>query len=210
MGRDKSLLCYHGAVSQREYLWRLAGSLGFGTALPEPVFSLNEQQSKDPYYALKPVVVDSAAAFELGRLPEKRETESPEAGGLGPMLGIASVMRAYPLCSVLALACDMPNINKSCLQNLMARRRQDKFATLYTDAGFLQPLCAIYEARAASALAESLKQRQRSLQRVLRAHDCEVLEWPGQSLRHDGESSDGCFLNINTPAEFASIDGSKQ
>ena len=111
------------------------------------------------------------------------------------MLGIVSVMKRYPSRAVLAIACDMPNMSRECLQDLIACRRKDKFATLYFAAGFLQPLCAIYEARAVAALTDSLNRGHRSLQRVLRTHDCKIIQAP----------ADRDFFNVNTRADLAAL-----
>jgi molybdopterin-guanine dinucleotide biosynthesis protein A len=126
MGKDKSLLEYHGQP-QSQYLFELVK--GF---LPNTFLSVREDQKgeNDP-----------------NSIEDQLNTK-------GPINGILSAMMKHPGKSWLVLACDLPMISSSTIERLMDERDPAKLATAYATekTGLPEPLVAIWEYRSFDAL----------------------------------------------------------
>jgi len=73
----------------------------------------------------------------------------------GPIAGIRAALAEHPEAAWLVLACDMPFLDAHTLETLIAGRDPTGDATAYRSShdGLPEPLCAIYEPRAAVSIA---------------------------------------------------------
>jgi len=129
MGKDKSLIEYHGKP-QREYLFQLLSH-----HLKQVYLSLNSAQ----------------APSELPTITDRYEMASP-------INGILSAFETAPNTAWLVVPCDMPFISNSEIIELLQGRDPRKMATCYlgTD-GLPHPLLAIYEPKAFQPLLDHVK-----------------------------------------------------
>jgi molybdopterin-guanine dinucleotide biosynthesis protein A len=114
--------------------------------------------------------------------------------GLGPMGGILSAFEAHPGAAWLVLACDLPYVDAATLGHLVRHRNREKVATAFASAhdGLPEPLCAIYEPRAAAALRDFVARGVRCPRKALMQSDTEILQ-PVNPRALD---------NVNTPEEY--------
>jgi molybdopterin-guanine dinucleotide biosynthesis protein A len=170
MQRDKAALRYQG-ITQLDRAFDLV------TRHSERSFvSVRASQSQEPARASKPQIIDSL-------------------DGEGPLVGIRSAMAAYPEAAWLVLACDLPFLSDVMLERLLAQRDSAGFATAYRSSHdrLPEPLCALWEPRAAVALA---------------THQLEGFNCPRKFLIRRGarllEAVEPAALdNINTPNEYS-------
>lgn len=124
MGTDKGLIKYHG-VPQREHLYQLLSKVCERTFI-----SLRaEQEAETPF------------GFA---------TIADEDRFRGPFNGILSAHTKYPAVAWLVLACDLPLIDVSSLEELIKERNAGKMATAFANEEdpLPEPLCAIWEPHA--------------------------------------------------------------
>jgi molybdopterin-guanine dinucleotide biosynthesis protein A len=170
MQRDKAVLPYRGQT-QLERAFDLASR-----HVPKVFVSVRASQVTDPARAQKPMIVDSVA-------------------GEGPIVGIRSALAAHPQVAWLVLACDLPFLSDAALSQLLRERDPAALATAYRSAhdGLPEPLCAIWEPAAASALAAYEAGGGRCPRKFLIRHAAPLLEL------EDPRALD----NVNTPEEYA-------
>jgi molybdopterin-guanine dinucleotide biosynthesis protein A len=115
--------------------------------------------------------------------------------GEGPIVGIRSALAAHPHAAWLVLACDLPFLSDTSLAQLLNERDAAGLATAYrsTYDGLPEPLCAIWEPRAAAALASYQEAGGRCPRKFLIQQAARLLE------PLDRRALD----NINTPEEYA-------
>jgi molybdenum cofactor guanylyltransferase len=132
MQRDKAALKYQGKT-QLDRAFRL-----LSRHLDRVFVSVRADQTSDPTRAHRPMIVDSVV-------------------GAGPMVGIRTALAAHPEVPWLVLACDLPFLSDTAIQELLRRRDPSALATAYKSAhdGLPEPLCAIWEPSAARVLAEA-------------------------------------------------------
>ncbi len=122
--------------------------------------------------------------------------------GLGPIAGILAAQACYPDVAWLVVACDLPFIDDSTLDCLLAERDPARQATAFRSGqfghpkhnGLPEPLCAIYEpaSRAASWLI-SLPGEDCPRKFLINA-DTQLLDQPNPRA----------LDNVNTPEEYGS------
>jgi molybdopterin-guanine dinucleotide biosynthesis protein A len=169
MQRDKAMLAYQG----RRQLDRAFELLSRHV---QPVFvSVRAAQAADPARAHHPLIVDAVE-------------------GEGPMAGIRSALAQDPRCAWLVLACDLPFLSDAVLAQLIAARDPEKTATAYRSShdGLPEPLCAIFEPRAAAQLAVAQGHGRSCPRKFLINADTRLLD------AFDPRALD----NINTPEEY--------
>jgi molybdenum cofactor guanylyltransferase len=95
-----------------------------------------------------------AEVFSPADLIEDNETLSLK----GPLLGVLSAHVHYPDQDLFILACDMPLMESSVLQELDDRFRTNKGAEVYifTNEGEPEPLCGIYTSKAFATVTSQL------------------------------------------------------
>jgi molybdopterin-guanine dinucleotide biosynthesis protein A len=170
MHRDKAALTYQG----RNQLDR---AVELASRHVSPVFvSVRAAQAKDPTRANRSLIVDSVP-------------------GEGPMVGIRSAFAHAPDVAWLVLACDLPFLSDRILEHLLASRDPKRTATAYRSAhdGLPEPLCAIFEPRAALQLAAAQDAGRNCPRKFLLGADTLLLE------PMDPRALD----NVNTPEEYS-------
>lgn len=170
MQRDKAALTYQG----RSQLDRAVELLSRHV---ETVFvSVRAAQAADPTRALRALIIDSVP-------------------GEGPMVGIRSALAHTPDVAWLVLACDLPFLSDAVLENLVKARDPMRTATAYTSAhdGLPEPLCAIFEPRAAKALAAAQASGRNCPRKFLMEADTKLV------APLDPHALD----NVNTPEEYS-------
>jgi molybdenum cofactor guanylyltransferase len=170
MGRDKAALEYHGR-SQLQRAHDLLEKL-----VTRAFVSVRPDQTRDPLRARFAQIVDHGDAE-------------------GPAAGIRAAQEAHPHAAWLVLACDLPWLDVATLQHLIARRDPARVATAFRSRhdGLPEPLCAIYEPSAATALREFLATGRNCPRKLLINSDTLLLDQPGTKA----------LDNVNTPQELA-------
>jgi molybdopterin-guanine dinucleotide biosynthesis protein A len=170
MRRDKAVLEY-GGKTQLERTVELAKR-----HVDEVFVSVRSAQTGDPARARHALIVDAVP-------------------GEGPIIGIRSAFAAHPEAAWLVLACDLPFLGDAALEQLLAGRDPTKSATAFRSAhdGLPEPLCAIWEPRAAAELAAHQAGGNDCPRKFLMRHAVKLLE------PEDREALD----NVNTPDEYA-------
>lgn len=145
MGRDKSLIQYHG-IAQWQYAVNLLAPL-----CSRIVISCNTEQAKQ-FKTQHTLLVDE-----------------PKYANMGPMAGLLTAFRAYPSTPFLVLGCDYPLVAKEDLKQLIEGRQPEVDAVcLYNEAGQSEePLVAIYEPSIYPMLVSHYKRGEFSLRKVL-------------------------------------------
>jgi molybdenum cofactor guanylyltransferase len=170
MKRDKAALLYQGK-SQLERAFDLASR-----QVSQVYVSVRSSQAADPSRAHYPLIVDSVP-------------------GEGPIAGIRSALEARPEVAWLVLACDLPFLSDAALGRLLAERDAQLLATAYRSAhdDLPEPLCAVWEPRAAAALAQYQAGGGHCPRKFLMRHAVRLIE------PLDRQALD----NVNTPEEYA-------
>jgi molybdopterin-guanine dinucleotide biosynthesis protein A len=170
MQSDKAALKYQGKT-QLDRAFELASR-----HVGKVFVSLRADQTSDPTRAPRPMIVD------LGE-------------GEGPIAGIRSALAAHPEVAWLVLACDLPFLSDTAIEELLRRRDPSALATAYKSAhnGLPEPLCAIWEPSAAPVLAEYQAAGGRCPRKFLIRHGAHLLDLP------DSRALD----NVNTPEEYS-------
>jgi molybdenum cofactor guanylyltransferase len=170
MHRDKAALQYRGK-SQLDRAFDLAAR-----HVDKVFVSVRASQAADPTRAQRPLIVDSVE-------------------GEGPIVGIRSALAAYPQVAWLVLACDLPFLSDTVLSQLLRERDPTALATAFrsTHDGLPEPLCAIWEPAAGSALADYRNEGGHCPRKFLIRHAVPLLD------PQDKHALD----NVNTPEEYA-------
>lgn len=167
MGQDKSLLDWHG-LSQRDFLFQILQKL-----VPRVFFSCRAAQIAN-FPPNTPLLVD---AFP----------------NTGPMGALRTAQKAFPNVAWLLVACDMPNLDETILQELIEHRNSEQIATAFANPidKLPEPLCTIWEQKSQPIVEKKEKNRQRSLRKLLITSNIVCI---------NTKFSDK-LVNINTPEE---------
>lgn len=95
---------------------------------------------------------------------------------VGPLSGILSSMLHFEDSAWLILACDMPNIKKSTIEQLIINRDDSKYLTSYSSKKGFEPLCCIYEKKSIEILKNGIKRKEYSLQKLFNKYPKQILE----------------------------------
>jgi molybdenum cofactor guanylyltransferase len=139
--------------------------------------SVRPDQRTDPVRASYPQIVD--------------------AGGVeGPVAGIMAAFAAHPDAAWLVLACDLPFLDAPTLDFLLSSRAVDADATAFRSShdGLPEPLCAVYEPRAAGKIAAQVADGRNCPRKFLINANTRLLEQPNAHA----------LDNVNTLDEYAS------
>lgn len=169
MKRDKAALIYRGKS-------QLDRTVALAARYVSRVFvSVRASQKSDPARARYPLIVDSVP-------------------GQGPIVGIRSALAADPGAAWLVVACDLPFLSDGALSQLLAERDPAASATAYSSVhdGLPEPLCAIWEPKAAAEIDAFLAKGKDCPRKFLLNHAVRLLE-PGDRRALD---------NVNTPEEY--------
>lgn len=129
MGQDKGLMEYHGKPQR---LW---------------MADLISEFCEETFISCRP---DQTEELSGGKYPPLADTFT----GLGPFGAIASAFRSNPNAAWLVVACDLPLLGKTGIQQLVESRNASKIATAFNSPvnQFPEPLVAIWEPRSYPAL----------------------------------------------------------
>lgn len=171
MGTDKALLQRDG----RSLLAAAATLLG---AVCEEVFVSVREVTRDGERARWPQIVD-------------------RYGGLGPADGIVSALSRFPTRGWLVLACDLPRLNASTLDTLVAGRDPARDATAFRSVrdDLPEPLCAIYEPASLTTMQGFLAKDVRCPRKMLLNMDTLLLP----------PAPEDALANANTPDDWAAL-----
>ncbi len=170
MHRDKAALVYQGRP-------QLARAMDLLQPLVAHSFiSLRQDQQGDPARSGYEAIAD--------RLPD-----------LGPIGGIHAALHTATDKAWLILACDLPFLDRTTLERLIAERDPTGLATAYRGSldGLPEPLCAIYEPSSRVALVQWSERGERCPRKFLAQHEARLLDLV----------SPRALDNINTPEEYA-------
>lgn len=169
MKRDKATLLYEGRTQLDRAVELVARHV-------DRVFvSVRASQGGDPARARYPLIVDSVP-------------------GQGPIVGIRSAIAAHPANAWLVVACDLPFLSDQALSQLLAGRDPAASATAFVSVhdGLPEPLCAIWEPKAAAEIDAFLARGKDCPRKFLMNHAVRLLQ------PEDRRALD----NVNTPEEY--------
>ena len=166
MGRDKGDIQYHNKP-QKEYLYELL-----------------QEHCEDTFFSC-----NGKQAQVMKNLPVIEDTFI----GLGATGGILSAFQHNPNVAWLAVACDLPFLNKDTIAYLINHRNSSKTATSFWDSEgkFPEPLVTIWEPKAYPFLLQLISEGWSCPRKALLNSDVELLQAPDAAV----------FANINTPDE---------
>jgi molybdenum cofactor guanylyltransferase len=172
MQRDKAALEYRPGESQIDVTMKLLAG-----RVASAFVSVRADQSQDPARSRHPQIVD-------------------HGGVEGPIAGISAAFTQYPGAAWLVLACDLPFLDERTLDLLISARSTESDATAFRSShdGLPEPLCAIYEPRAAGKIAAQIAAGKNCPRKFLLNASTRLLDQP------DPRALD----NVNTLAEYAS------
>jgi molybdopterin-guanine dinucleotide biosynthesis protein A len=159
MGRDKSLLEYHG-VPQRDYLYKILSEV-----CDKVYISCNQEQYEAIPASYNPLCDD------------------PKYGDIGPMAGLLTTFQKAPEASFLVVGCDYPFVEKPDLEELVSTylERQTTIVYFNKDTGFTEPLLAVYHNDIRPLLIKNFELSQHSLRRALEQKHAYQLPHPQPS-----------------------------
>lgn len=113
---------------------------------------------------------------------------------IGPVAGILSALETYPNIDWLVVACDLPNIDKSTIETLLARRGGSQPFTAYRSShdGLPEPLCAVYHSGCTEIVKRFVEDGINCPRKILIRSETLLLDQP------DPRSLD----NVNTPDDL--------
>jgi molybdenum cofactor guanylyltransferase len=169
MGRDKSNLDYHGKP-QREYVCELLQKVGV-----TPYLSCRNEQMED------------LSKLGYGLVPDTF-TE------LGPLGAILSAFRARPNDAWFVIACDLPFLNETILNELIQNRRVSANATAFLNPTneFPEPLISIWEPKSYQTALSFFGQGISCPRKILINSDTHKISI----------SNPKALMNVNTPDEL--------
>jgi molybdopterin-guanine dinucleotide biosynthesis protein A len=170
MQRDKAGIVYHGQETQLERAVKL-----LSPRVARLFVSVRADQANDPLRSAWPRIVD------------RGDVE-------GPIAGISAALAEHPDSAWLVLACDLPFLDAATLERLIAGRDLDSEATAFRSShdGLPEPLCAIYEPRARTAIAAHIAGGRHCPRKFLINARTRLLDQPNPRA----------LDNVNTVAEY--------
>lgn len=165
MGRDKALLKIGG-----ETLLERAAK----TALEVPARVFVVGRAAPPDWPL----------YKVAFLPD-------DVPGRGPLGALQTILRRES--EVLALACDMPNIDTEVLHWLLSQPTGEQGTIVSNDAQ-LEPLFSVYRATCLPLIEANLSAGRRSLHALIEQGDFYVASAPPEIAMR--------LINVNTPADW--------
>ncbi len=117
----------------------------------------------------------------------------------GPLAGLIAGMAEARTPWVFAVACDMPFVTQSVV-NQLASYRDEHQAVVPMVGGYPQPLAAFYAMNALEAMRTSLEAGDRSLRGMLRKLD---VRYVGEDELRDADPKLRSFIDLDTPSDVA-------
>lgn len=115
--------------------------------------------------------------------------------GQGPLAGLHAGLKAAATPWIMALACDMPLVNRALAENMLAALHEDIWALIPRHEGRPEPLCAFYHRHCLPVIEEILgdKTARRSMRQLHEKIPMAYIE------------TENCFLNLNAPEDLAKL-----
>lgn len=172
MQRDKASLEYRPGLSQIDVAMKL-----LERRVARAWLSVRADQSAEPARAGHPQIID-------------------RGGAEGPIAGILAAFAEHPDAAWLVVACDLPFLDAATLDFLIGARAVDADATAFRSShdGLPEPLCAIYEPRAAQKIAAHVAGGRNCPRKFLINANTHLLDQPNPRA----------LDNVNTLDEYAS------
>tara|TARA_Y100000588_G_scaffold395301_1_gene522741 strand:- start:14146 stop:14706 length:561 start_codon:yes stop_codon:yes gene_type:complete len=175
MGRDKAAMVYTGQTQMKRTLDLVEGSCSMG------------------FVALRE---DQAVPSEANR--DRVRVIRDQFGDIGPLGGLLSAMKSVQGKSWLVVAVDLPFLDSSTLEYLVANRDLQKPFTAFRNPrdGLPEPLCTIFEVHSEVILDKFWKEKGiLSPRRILIESDVHLLDLPQCHV----------LENVNTPQDYRKI-----
>ena len=171
MQRDKASLAYHGRTQLE---WAV---------------SFLEPHVKRVFVSVRPDQVDDPIRARFDQIVDTQEN-------LGPIAGIVAAQAKYPNVAWLVLACDLPFLDDSTLETLIAARQPKRLATAFRSSHDVlpEPLCAIYEPASREPILAHVASGKNCPRKFLINSDVHLLDEPNPHA----------LDNVNTPDEYGS------
>lgn len=171
MGQDKGAINYHGKP-QREYAFEMLDNLC------EKTFLSGRKSQTESWQENFPIISDTFT-------------------GLGPFGAILSAFRENPNAAWLCIACDLPLLTDTTLQQLIKQRDPSKIATAFhnSETGFPEPLITIWEPKSYPILLHFLSLGYSCPRKVLINSAVKTVQLTNEKV----------LTNVNTEAEKAKI-----
>ncbi|CAM4247591.1 molybdenum cofactor guanylyltransferase [Cytophagaceae bacterium 50C-KIRBA] len=141
-----------------------------------------------------------ASGYSAHISPENILLDLPEINAAGPIQGILSAHLSYPKEDILVLACDMPDMEISCLKELMEFQKinPESLAWVYQNGVQIEPMCAIYSAQGLTKILELVEKNELSKTSLI-----SVLTRLQAAIKPVSEENAKYFLNCNSPEEIS-------
>lgn len=171
MQQDKGALHYHG-MTQRRYVHHQFKELGMDSWI-------------------------SCRQDQLGSLEKDLPLLPDSFQGLGPLGALLSAFMEDPNCAWMAVACDLPYLNRSTMQFLMDHRDPSKIATAFQSPvdEFPEPLITIWEPKSYLIMMQFVHQGYSCPRKVLINSDIARIQAPDPKA----------LSNINHPHEYHEV-----
>lgn len=165
-------------------------SLDYGRGEEAPrVFGLLEEVCQQVFVSCR---ADQANLPGRRGLPQIHD----QLTGRGPLAGLLAAFDQRPDAAWLVVACDLPRLDRSVLDTLLAGRNPHRFATAFRGhQDFPEPLCAVYEPKA----------RPRLLQFLAAGYDCPRKMLINSPIALLEPETGGRLVNANTPEDRKEI-----
>jgi molybdopterin-guanine dinucleotide biosynthesis protein A len=131
------------------------------------------------------------------------ETVVDRYPGCGPLAGIHAAMLASRASHLFVTACDMPGLDPRVIRFLIDRIG-DADAVVPCWEGDVEPLHAVYAARALSTVEASLRSGRHAMRAFL---SLVRVDWVSERDLRAVEGAARSLLNVNTPEELAALGG---
>jgi molybdenum cofactor guanylyltransferase len=156
MGRDKSILDYHGSP-QREY-----------------IFSILKEHCSEVYLSCKR---SGNISKSLNPMPDEYEVE-------GPLNGILTAFKTFSTVAWISVPIDMPYVGKEIVRYLITNRDPEKLATCFLDSEGKnpEPLFTIWEPQAGIELEKFYFDGGKSPRQFLKTHDVKMIASPDSRI----------------------------
>ncbi|MCZ2471397.1 molybdenum cofactor guanylyltransferase [Aquirufa ecclesiirivi] len=131
--------------------------------------------------------------------PENIIVDLPKIHATGPIKGILSAHSNYPKEDILVLACDMPNMEISCLKELMEFQKNNaaSLAWVYQNGAQIEPMCAIYSAQGLAQIADLVEKNELTKTSLIF-----ILDRLQAAIKPVSEENAKYFLNCNSPDQI--------
>jgi molybdopterin-guanine dinucleotide biosynthesis protein A len=144
-------------------------------------------------------VCPEVAVADCGRQLVPGLPSLPDGPGRGPAAGLLGAARAYPGRPLLALACDLPHVPVSLLEELARNENADWALPRWR--GGSEPLCAFWGPRSLASLEARVEHGLYALW-SLAEEDQLTVRWLEEDLLASFGAPEEMFLNVNTPEEL--------